>query len=314
MATPEVLSVGSSDHLGIAVKKYTRSPTLKPKTIKKRKYKDFDVEAFLNDVNNSDINRAVTAHDNLEKAAEEFEKQFRAILDNHAPVTTFQMRKNYSPFLSKETKELIIGRDSWKEVATKRGMKSAHKIAKNLGKEVKKAVIKDEKEYYKKDFGDKQDTTQAWKTAKVILGMNKNLMPTAIKQKDKHGEVEVVTNPQKLANMFNHFFKSKVDKLREQTNHPPTIPPEERLEQWLGQRSSPPPPFQFKKISKSDFRKILKKMKSKRTHGVDWIDSFSLKLAGPIIEDSLIHLINLSLETSRFSTRWKPQMIFPHHK
>ena len=55
-------------------------------------------------------------------------------------------------------------------------------------------------------------------------------------------------------------------------------------------------------------------MKSKRTHGTDWIDSYSIKLAGPLLEDSLIHLINLSIRESKFSGRWKPQMIYPLHK
>jgi hypothetical protein len=31
-------------------------------------------------------------------------------------------------------------------------------------------------------------------------------------------------------------------------------------------------------------------MKPKRTHGLDWIDSHSLKVANPLIEDSLILL------------------------
>ena len=55
-------------------------------------------------------------------------------------------------------------------------------------------------------------------------------------------------------------------------------------------------------------------MKAKRTHRTDWIDSSRSKSAGPLIEDSLIHLINLSFRESRFASRWKPQMIFPHHK
>ena len=59
--------------------------------------------------------------------------------------------------------------------------------------------------------------------------------------------------------------------------------------------------------------KIMKKMKAKRVHGVDWIDSYALKTAGPVIEDSLIHLINLSIKSSKFSARWKPQLIFPLH-
>ena len=62
------------------------------------------------------------------------------------------------------------------------------------------------------------------------------------------------------------------------------------------------------------FRQIMKKFKSKRVHGVDWIDSYSLKIASPLIEDALIHLINLSIKSSKFSSRWKPQLIFPLHK
>ena len=55
-------------------------------------------------------------------------------------------------------------------------------------------------------------------------------------------------------------------------------------------------------------------MKGGKSSGVDGIDSFSLKLAAPLLEDALEHLINLSIRTSTFSSFWKPQLIFPHHK
>ena len=42
-------------------------------------------------------------------------------------------------------------------------------------------------------------------------------------------------------------------------------------------------------------RVILKKMKPARTHGTDWIDSFSLKVASPLLEDCLLNLVNLSI-------------------
>ena len=58
----------------------------------------------------------------------------------------------------------------------------------------------------------------------------------------------------------------------------------------------------------------MRKMKPKRVHGVDWIDSYSLKIESPLVEEALIHLINLSINQSLFSTRWKPQLIFPLHK
>ena len=313
-SNPEVVAVGDSDHLGVVVTKYTRSPPLKPKTIMKRNYKNFNVESFLQDVKNSNINDAVTAHNNIEDAAEEFENCFKSILDKHAPVKVFQMRKHYSPYLSEKTKELLKARKEWKELAVKSGFKSAEKISKDLGKEIKKSIVSDKKEYFEKDFGDIRDTSKAWQTAKVILGMNKNVMPVSIKVSGKNGEVEYVTNPEKLANKFNEYFKSKVDKLRETTNQPPKIQPTERLQQWLAKRSTPPPPFQLRRINMLQLRKIFKKLKPKRTHGVDWIDSNSLKVAGPLIEESLLHLINLSITQSVFSKRWKPQLIFPHHK
>ena len=44
------------------------------------------------------------------------------------------------------------------------------------------------------------------------------------------------------------------------------------------------------------------------------IDSYSIKLAGPLIEDTLLHLINLSISQFKFAPNWKPQLIFPLHK
>ena len=314
MSTPEVLAVGDSDHLGIAVTKFSRAEPIKPKTVMKRSYKKFEIEKFLTDILNSTIDNDVTAIDNIEEAAEVFELSFKRILDKHAPIKTFQMRKHYSPYVSDRTKTLMMERKALQEQATHIGDKIALKKAKKKGKEIKKALIEDETEYYKKDFGEQMDLSSAWRTARVILGENNNLAPTAIKATSENGDVELVTNPKRLANMFNNYFRTKIQLLREKTNQPPVIPPSERLRKWLVQRGDPPPPFKLKTINKVMFRKIMKKMKPKRVHGVDWIDSYSLKIASPLIEDALIHLINLSILGSKFSTRWKPQLIFPLHK
>ena len=58
----------------------------------------------------------------------------------------------------------------------------------------------------------------------------------------------------------------------------------------------------------------MKKMKGSRSHGVDFIDSFSLKLAYPVIEDALLHLINLSIRQNQFANPWKIQLVMPLHK
>ena len=55
-------------------------------------------------------------------------------------------------------------------------------------------------------------------------------------------------------------------------------------------------------------------MKGKRVHGRDEIDSYGLKISAPMIEDSLLHLVNLSIENQNFAAPWKPQLILPFHK
>ena len=201
-----------------------------------------------------------------------------------------------------------------KEEAVKTGDKVLEQEAKRLSKEIKRLLKVDEREYYMKDFGEKIDPIVAWRTANEIMGNNKNLAPTAIKEMDENGEPTIITNPQKLAEMFNNFFRSKVDNLRAKTNQPPVTPPSLRLQRWLAKREKDLPEFNLKEIDRNIFRGIMKRMKGKRVHGIDWIDSFSLKIASPLIEDCLIHLINLSIRKSIFAARWKPQMIFPFHK
>ena len=147
-------------HLGIVVTKYSRAEPLNPKTVTKRSYKNFKVELFLADILNSNINNEVTACEIIEEAARVLEESFKIILDKHAPIKTFQMRKHYSPYVSSNTKELMKERKALKEVATTTGDKEAEKKFKKLGKSIKKGMKDDEKEYFKKDFGEQMDCPQ----------------------------------------------------------------------------------------------------------------------------------------------------------
>ena len=61
-------------------------------------------------------------------------------------------------------------------------------------------------------------------------------------------------------------------------------------------------------------RKILKKLKGNRSCGNDFIDGFSIKLAAPIIEDILLHIVNLSINESKYPQFWKMSKINPHFK
>ena len=147
ISAPELVAVGSSDHLGIVIKKFTKAPKIKPKIIQKRNYKNFIIENFLNDILTSHLNEDVTACDDLEAAAEMFQNSFGEILDKHAPIKKIQVRKNYLPFLSEETKLLMEDRKALKEESVVTGDKVLVEEAKRLGKLVKESIIEDEKMY-----------------------------------------------------------------------------------------------------------------------------------------------------------------------
>ena len=61
----------------------------------------------------------VTGARTIDTAAEAFENIFKSILNAHAPTKVFHMRKNYSPFVSVETKELNLDRKAFQEEAAK---------------------------------------------------------------------------------------------------------------------------------------------------------------------------------------------------
>ena len=71
------------------------------------------------------------------------------------------------------------------------------------------------------------------------------------------------------------------------------------------------PEFELKTIDIEKLRKIMKRTNGRRGHGHDFIDSYSLNLAFPHIEDVLLHLVNLSLRNHKFAKAWKIQLIHP---
>ena len=197
----------------------------------------------------------------MDGAAESFRNEFSAILDYHAPIKTIQIRKKYCPYLSAETKASILERKVLQEEAASSGDTVLLEELKIKRKEVKEAVVDDQKMGKTRDLNDNVSSSQAWKAARSILGITKNMSPTSIKDTDG----TLVTNPTKIASIFNDFFLEKVRKLRTQTNTPPKIEPVVRLQQWLDKKENPPPTFTLKEISRKQLRKLIKRLKGGRS-------------------------------------------------
>ena len=125
---------------------------------------------------------------------------------------------------------------------------------------------------------------------------------------------QTYSSPRDIANTFNQIFVNKVLKLVRNDSNEAEIEPKERLRAWLEQRDNVIDVFSLKPITKDAFQKIMKKLKGNRSSGIDFIDGYSIKLASPIIEDILIHLVNLSIVKSHYPQLWKSSKISPHFK
>ena len=118
-----------------------------------------------------------------------------------------------------------------------------------------------------------------------------------------------------MADAFNELFINKIEKLRENVSGNPKIAPTERLREFINDREEEIPEFELKEINLETLTQIMtKKMKGKKGHGMDYIDSYSLKIAFPSIKNVILHLVNLSIRSGKFAKTWKSQLVLPLHK
>ena len=196
--------------MAIFLTKHSLSINSRTKYVKKRSYKNFDIHSFLTDIHQSNLIEKVMCHSNIESAALEFQTLFTNILDRHAPVKIFQSRKNYLPFLSQSTKELISKKNKLFKEATKGGCKIKLEESKSLSKEIKKGIKADRKRYFNDDINVKLDPASAWKRANQYLGIQKCLSPTEITITNNIGLIQTISVPLLMADKFITYLEQKL--------------------------------------------------------------------------------------------------------
>ena len=112
---------------------------------------------------------------------------------------------------------------------------------------------------------------------------------------------------------MNNFFVDKIAKLKR--NAPPiTENSLSELRTFLADKSLPPEGFSLKEINQEETVELLKSLKGKKSCGVDWICGYSLKLASTELTQELGQLINISIRTGHFYSKWKYSKVLPGFK
>ena len=149
--------------------------------------------------------------EDVEIAVEMFTKKVTDILDDMCPMKTIQVRTNYLPWMSDETKDRINQRNELLKKAKKSKIDNDWKEYKKLRNSINNSIKTEKKNWQAnklKSFG--KDSKSIWKNVKNWLGWKSNGSPSQLI--DENGILH--SKPAKIANIQNDFYINKVKNWR----------------------------------------------------------------------------------------------------
>ena len=111
-----VCSFGASDHDALIYTRYSKEPPGPARTIRKRSYKNFNKEKYLDDIGRLDFTDVYLCRD-VDAAADLLTAKLVDVLNAYAPWIIFQQRKHNAPWITQETVAMMNERDRLKEEA-----------------------------------------------------------------------------------------------------------------------------------------------------------------------------------------------------
>ena len=117
----QVKGCGSSDHSLILATRYAKNIRQNIKYCKKRSYKNFDKEKFLEEVGKISWWEVYSSTD-VDIAVDIFTNKLTEILDRMAPIRKFQIRTKYAAWVGEDTKEKMQARNIAQQSAAISGL------------------------------------------------------------------------------------------------------------------------------------------------------------------------------------------------
>ena len=239
-----------------------------------------------------------------------YSEEVNNCLDECAPWKTRKYKKKKFQ-LSKEVLEIIQMRNELqKELQksinngiTNKDMEIQYKKHNNY---CNKMIKKEVKQKTGENITSDSNMKEIWKCINIVLKPEtsaKNKLKIKINN-------ETIEDPQTLADNFNNFFAEKVQKLSagiKKSNSDPLLLLKEKMKS-LNIR------FKIKTVNENHVTKILKELKAKKSYGQDGITAEILKISAEVLKTPLTHIVNTSISSSKYPTKWKISKLIPLHK
>ena len=207
----QVIDMGLSDHSLVCIKRSKLRIKRSPKFITSRSFKNFNQEAFLDDLGNLDWSKVIHA-DNVDFAVSQFNENVLKVLNRHAPLTKKRLRESSPQWVTEELLEAIKRRDYLKKVASRTKastdwtrFKKQRNFVISLNNRLKKG-------HYQHVLDEnKSNSKKLWKTLNNLVPNDKKTNDSPQFITDEKG-VEI-SDKKEIAEKFNSFFVSVRSKL-----------------------------------------------------------------------------------------------------
>ena len=118
---------------------------------------------------------------------------------------------------------------------------------------------------------------------------------------------EMITKPARLATIMNTFFINKVTQLQGRIPNAASDPLAKLSEVLQNRKCS----FSLKSLTPEEVSKIIAGLKNSKSTGMDFIDTWVVKLIAKEILPALTHIVNLSISQGEFPHSWKISKVVP---
>ena len=302
----DVIHTGGSDHSLIYVVRKINASTKTNRTreISFRNFKHFNSIAFQNDLFRQPWHTVDTLC-NVDQKWNLWKELFLDVLDKHAPIMSRRVRNKGSvPWITREIRSKMINRDHFKKQAISTNLSTDWETYKSYRNSVNIAMRKAKVDYYRNRIRNKKNNPkQAWKTVNDILGRGR--------KNDTINEIKVdhntVSSPTKISECFNDYFANAGPNIANSIGRCNS-----NYEHYVAKVNNSS--FTFQTVSHSKVFKLLEALVTSKATGVDEIPARILKLAAPVIINSITKIFNCSIVTGYFPLDWKIARVTPLHK
>ena len=254
----------------------------------------------------------------LDEAVQSWEDRVVWTLNQLAPSVTITPVESFSPWLSKKRNPELVDElkkvkqiEEWaKTKKTKSAWQRAREARKSINIKVQRA-----KEEYRTEFLQETETeAQFWERLKRCSDMtqqNENSI-------ELHEEGRVITNSAELAELFNNYFKEKVELLHEKITQNVDLAlkrTDDHIKKFFGQEERNnflgPVKTGFQTVEDKVILGIINNLKSSGAEGPDGLNTKIIKRFRTTMVPYLRYITNLAIMQSKYPSRWKMGIISP---